>query len=235
VAISIDWGNTFVISVPQSDLSLVSGTLYDFDTDAFRLELKDLEDDVEGIVWTSTHVHNTEVTLSGTIYARAIEVIAPYSITFENTGSAYSIRSIGSNNNVFDEPAGILNPTPLVSYISTNSAGLIIAETGTSGLTPTESQQLDDINTNVDQLIVDVAALTALTDLLKTSNDLTNEQANAQHITSRTTGQVILRNTTTTERWEADAWEDEGMSIAYGTNPDTGIEAVGMLVAVAWS
>ena len=211
MAVSIDWGNTFVISIPQSDLAFVSGTLYDFDTDAFRLELKNLEDDVDGMVWTDTHIHNTEVTVFGVTYARFVEVIAPYSLTFEDTGSAYSIRAIGSNNNCFDVDSGILNPTPLVSYIPTNAAGLIVVETADAA----------DINAKLATILA--------------SQELTNEQANAEHITSLTLGKVILRNTTTMERWEADAWEDEAKTIPYGTNSDRGIEAVGMLVSVAWS
>ena len=105
----------------------------------------------------------------------------------------------------------------------------------TVGLTTQESQALIDIALAVDGLVTDVAALTALNNLLKDAQDLTNEQANAEHITSRSTGQVILRNTTVSRRWEAWAYEDEGKSILYGTNPNVGIEAVGVLVEVAWS
>ena len=211
MAVSIDWGNTFVISIPQSDLAFVSGTLYDFDTDAFRLELKDNEDDAVGMPWTDTHIHNTEVTVFGVTYARFVEIIAPYSLTFEDTGSAYSIRAIGSNNNCFDVDQGILNPTPLVSYIPTNAAGLIVVETADAA----------DINAKLATILA--------------SQELTNEQANAEHITDRSTGQVILRNTTVSKRWEADAWEDVVGGVRYGTNSDKGIEAVSMLVSVAWS
>ena len=115
------------------------------------------------------------------------------------------------------------------------SAIVKVVETGTSGLTATESQALIDIDTNVDTLLTDVTAMAAIVNLLKTANDLTNEQANAEHITSRSTGKVILRNTVVSKRWEAPAWEDEAKDITYGTNADAGIEAVGELVAVAWS
>ena len=69
--ISVD-PSTFVITVPQADLFFVSGTLYNHDTDAFRLELKSFEDSEQGIVMPKTHNHNTEVTIAGTTYARAI-------------------------------------------------------------------------------------------------------------------------------------------------------------------
>ena len=115
------------------------------------------------------------------------------------------------------------------------SALVELRTTGVSGLTTEESQALLDIDANIDGLVTDVAALTALIGLLKDANDLTNEQAEAEHITSRTLGKVILRNTDVMRRWEAPAYEDEGKSIAYGTTLNAGIEAVGMLVEVAWS
>lgn len=233
MAITIDWGNTNVISVPQADLTLVSGALYDFDTEAFREELIALEDDEEGMPWPRTHIHNTQVTVAGVTYARFIEILSPYSVTFEDTGSAYAVRFVGSNNNIFDVENGILNPTDKVSYIPTNSAGLIIAETGVSGLTPTESQALLDIDTNVDALTIDVAALLV-------GQTLTNEQAEAEHITDPVSHKLILRNTTTMNRWEANAWEDAARLIPYrgridGIDESGGLEAVEMLVSVAWS
>ena len=122
MAISVNWP-TGVITVPQADLTFISGTLYELDTDAFRLALKDLEDDVEGQPWPDTHRHNTEVTVAGTTFARVIEIINGYSITFEN--GAYTVRLAGSNNNFFDVENGILNQNG-VSIIAGNSAGLIV-------------------------------------------------------------------------------------------------------------
>ena len=63
MAITIDYGNTNVINVPQADLTLVSGTLYELDTDAFRLELRNIEDSEQGMPYPRTHSHNTEVTV----------------------------------------------------------------------------------------------------------------------------------------------------------------------------
>jgi len=121
---------TRVISVPQSYLTFVSGTLYTLDSDQFRKDVFDLLAS-ENYMWMpDAFNHNTEVTVGGVTYARTIEFINSYSITFENTGSAYTIRIEGSNNNIFDIENGILNPTPLVTVISTNSAGLIAVATG---------------------------------------------------------------------------------------------------------
>ena len=119
MAITIDWA-TQVISVPQADLTFIGGTLYELDTDAFRLTLKGLEDDVEGMPFLDTHRHNTEVTIAGVTFARTIEIINGYTVTFEDL--QYAVRLVGSNNNIFDE--GIINRNQ-VSIISTNSAGLI--------------------------------------------------------------------------------------------------------------
>lgn len=124
MAVSIDW-DTGVISVPKADLTFISGTLYELDTDAFRQELNSLQAGDVGIVWPTTHLHNTEVTVAGITYARFIEIINGYTVTFED--GQYAVRLEGSNNNIFDE--GIINRNQ-VSIIPTNSAGLIVTEGG---------------------------------------------------------------------------------------------------------
>jgi hypothetical protein len=125
MAISVNW-TTRVITIPQADLTLVSGTLYELDTDAFRLELKSLEDS-EGIAYPDTHRHNSQVTVAGTTFARIIEIINGYSIEFED--GAYSVRLAGSNNNFFDVENGILVQNQ-VQVIAQNSAGLIVLPGG---------------------------------------------------------------------------------------------------------
>lgn len=118
---------TWVITIPQVDLTLISGTIYSLDTDTFRLALKAWEYSEEGIVQLVTHVHNTEVTVAGTTFARSVEVLDPYSITFED--GQYTVILQGSNNNIFDVAAGILNQNQ-VQIVSTNSAGLIVSGSG---------------------------------------------------------------------------------------------------------
>lgn len=134
--------STFKISIPKTDLTLVSGTLYDFDTEQFRLDLRAWEWDgnglTGGVTFTKTHLHNTEVTIVGVTYARFIEIIAPYSVEFED--GQYSIRLNGSNNNIFDVEGGVLVQNQ-VQVIPGNSAGLIKVSTG-SAVTP---QDIDDI------------------------------------------------------------------------------------------
>jgi len=132
--ITIDW-NTLVITVPQSYLTLVSGTLYELDTDRFRLDLKDIEDNVEGMPFLDTHRHNTEVSVAGTTYARTLEIINGYSVEFEN--GAYSVRLAGSNNNIFDVESGILVQNN-VQVISQNAAGLVVTQS-------IDSDKLDEL------------------------------------------------------------------------------------------
>ncbi len=134
MTISINW-STKVISVPQADLTLVSGTLYELDVDAFRLALKNIEDGEEGMAFPDTHRHNTAVTLSGVTYARTFEVINGYTITFEDTGTPYTVRMTGANHNIAD----VTNYTSEVSLIVGNSAGLI-AVSGGGGSYPTAAE-----------------------------------------------------------------------------------------------
>jgi hypothetical protein len=93
------------------------------DTDQFRKDLKAWEANLTGGSYLlKTHLHNTEVTVAGTTFARAVEIIAPYSVEFED--GQYTIILEGSNNNIFDVASGILVQNQ-VQVIPTNSAGLI--------------------------------------------------------------------------------------------------------------
>ena len=127
MALTIDW-STGVVTVPQSDLSFVSGTLYAQDTRAFWDEIKALEADEEGMPFVDIQQHNQETTIAGVIYSQSIEIINGYTVTFED--AQYAVRLDGSNNNIFDE--GVINRNQ-VSVIPTNSAGLQKVETGGGG------------------------------------------------------------------------------------------------------
>lgn len=127
--LTIDWGNTYKIQVPQSYLTLISGTLYELDTDQFRLDLKALEASEDGMPFPKTHDHNTQYTIAGVTYSRSIEILAPYSVEFED--GAYSVRLTGSNNNIWDIQSGILVQNQ-VQVIPTNSAGLVVVSAGAS-------------------------------------------------------------------------------------------------------
>lgn len=120
MAITIDPA-THVINIPKADLILVQAfptEIRELPLNWFRLELKRLEYELQGIVMTKTHNHNTEVTLGGIVYARIIEIILPYTVTFED--GQYAVNLTGANSNVGD----VINVNQ-VSVRSQNSAGLI--------------------------------------------------------------------------------------------------------------
>jgi len=120
MAISIDWGNR-IINVPRSDLTLIQATpteIRELDLNTFRLTLKDLEDDAVGMIFPDTHRHNTEVLLAGLTYARVIEIINGYTVTFED--GQYAVNLVGANSNVGD----VVNVNHVSVRVS-NSAGMI--------------------------------------------------------------------------------------------------------------
>lgn len=110
---------TRVIFIPQADLTLVQGSNYQLDVDSFRRQLKDIEDDpFAGIYLVDTHNHTPPVTLSGTTYARFVEIINGYTVEFED--GQYSVALKGANNNIVD----VLVQNQ-VSVVANNSSGLI--------------------------------------------------------------------------------------------------------------
>jgi len=117
MAISINWA-TKVISIPQSYLTSLGGAIYELDCDQFRLDLRALEDDEEGIVFLPTHTHNAEVTVAGTVLSRSIIIINGYTITFED--GQYAVNMVGANTN-FAEVTNVNQ----VSIRAFNTAGLI--------------------------------------------------------------------------------------------------------------
>ena len=127
MAISVNW-LSMVITIPQSYLTLISSNLYELDVNELRLDLKDLEDDDIGMSFPDTHIHNTEVTISGVTYARTFQIVNGYTVTFEDVGSPYTVRCTGANHNLAD-----VKNLNQVSLIIGNSAGLIVTSSGGSG------------------------------------------------------------------------------------------------------
>lgn len=126
MALSLDPA-TKTITIPQADLTLVGGTLYELDTNQFRLDVGILLAS-EPYIWLDyAFQHNTEVTVAGTTFARIIEFINGFSIEFED--GQYTVRLAGSNNNIFDVENGILQQNQ-VQVIAQNSAGLVVISTG---------------------------------------------------------------------------------------------------------
>lgn len=125
MAIAID-EVTKIISIPQADLTFISGTTYQLDTDAFRLELKNWEASLPGSWRSRTHLHNPEYVISGVTYARAINIINGYTVTFED--GQYRVLLTGSNNNILD-----VTNVNQVSIVPLNSAGLVVVPTLRAG------------------------------------------------------------------------------------------------------
>lgn len=123
MAITLDPA-TKVYSIPQADLTLVTGTLYSADTDAIRTEMMALLASEPYIWMEDSYNHNTEIVVAGVTYARTITTLNGYSYTF-TPDSQWSVRLEGSNNDFWDIEAGFLNQNQ-VQVIPTNSAGLII-------------------------------------------------------------------------------------------------------------
>ena len=136
--ISINHAN-FVITIPKADTTLVGTNaltgyeIREYDEYALMRELADYLDSEVGIGLPNAFSHNTQVTISGVVYARTLSLLAPYTVTFEN--AAYQVKLVGgTNNNLLD----VLNPNN-VSVIPANSAGLqTVSTSGGSGATPAE-------------------------------------------------------------------------------------------------
>lgn len=123
MAITIDPA-TKVISIPQSDCTLVSGTVYTLNTETvFRAQVNALLASEDYIWMDDAIAHNTEYTIAGLVYARSISIINGYTIEF-TPDSQWSVVLEGSNNDLWDVLSGILVQNQ-VQVIPTNSAGLV--------------------------------------------------------------------------------------------------------------
>lgn len=124
---------TNVITIPQSDCVLVSGTFYRLPTKTvFKAEVDAFFASEQGIVFSDAISHNSEYTVAGVTYAPKVEVVAPYSVEF-SPSAAWSVELTESNNNLWDIGAGILTQNQ-VQVIPTNTAGLIISGGSGGGL-----------------------------------------------------------------------------------------------------
>lgn len=132
MTITIDWA-TKIISVQKIDMELIQSNpieIRKLDLDWFRLQLRALESSEEGEPFLPTHIHNTEVIVSGVTLARVVEIINGYTVVFED--GQYMVNLVGANSNVAD-----VTNLNQVSIRSFNTAGLIADEDG-EGFTLTE-------------------------------------------------------------------------------------------------
>lgn len=139
MAYSVDWVAK-AITIPVSDLTLVSGSEYELDLTDFHTEIRRLEYDfTEGFGWDQVLDHtNPKLGFAGADYAAFDEVINGYTVQFGAGPTRVNLS--GSNNNILD----VLVPTG-VAVASFNSAGKQLINTG-SGLTPDEQLELEEIH-----------------------------------------------------------------------------------------
>ena len=140
MAVTINWATKVIniARVEETGMTQIQFSpdpeIWELDVDWFRLQLKDIEDDVEGMPFTNTHIHNTEVTLGGVTFSREFEIIAPYTVTFAD--GQYAVNLVGANNNISDK-----TNVNQVSVRASNSAGMVTVNSG-SGLTVEQNTQL---------------------------------------------------------------------------------------------
>ena len=124
MAISIDWP-TKVINVPKADTTLVDAgppEIRALDVNQFRKDLNALQASENGMPELTTHIHTAPVVLGGVTFARQVEIINGYTVTFED--GSYAVNLTEANNNVSD-----VTNLNSVSIRSANSAGLVEGST----------------------------------------------------------------------------------------------------------
>lgn len=138
MAYSVDW-IAKVITIPVSDLTLVSGTRYQLPMADFLAECRRLEWAGADGLWAPAILDHTnaKADFAGADYAGFDEVINGYTVTF--SAPATRVDLVGSNNNIID----VLNVTG-ISVVPSNSAGLQLVATG-SGLSASEQTELHEL------------------------------------------------------------------------------------------
>lgn len=128
------------VSIPTSDLMLVSGTRYSLNMADCLAEVRRLEWEPSEGLWAPAILGHadTRFDFAGVDYAPFDDFINGYTVII--TGAATRVDLVGSNNNLVD----VLVPTG-VSVVPSNSAGLQVVTTG-SGIT---EQDKDDIANKV--------------------------------------------------------------------------------------
>jgi hypothetical protein len=124
---------TRTVTVPKADTTLIQASpeIRELNSNTFRLWLADWADGEDGIAMPYPFNHNTEVVIDGLAYARTIEIINGYTITFEEGVTPWAVNIVGSNNNIHSK-----TNVNHVSVRPNNSAGLVnvrAAEDGAFG------------------------------------------------------------------------------------------------------
>lgn len=135
---SVNWA-TKVITIPKADTQLVSTSpdVRSLDVTVLWQNLRDIEDDVDGISYVAIVKNTTPVTLAGVTLARQVEVINGYRLMFED--GQYAVNIVGGNSNIGD--VVVKNQ---VSVNTANSAGFIqVSGGGTTDFDDLFNKMLD--------------------------------------------------------------------------------------------
>jgi len=119
MAVTADWPN-HIFHVPRADMTLIQSTpteIRECNINWLRLQIMALEDDAVAMTFPTVFRHFPEVTLGSLTFAKVIEMLAPYTITFED--GQYAVNLTGANSNFGDR----VNVNQ-VSVRSQNSAGM---------------------------------------------------------------------------------------------------------------
>ena len=141
MAYSVNW-TTKVVTVPLTDLTLVSGANYSLDSGDFWIEMRRLEASAGDGLWAIQVIEyvNTQI-LSGITYSAIVKMINGYTWDTDTTNKTISL--LGFNNNLLDT----FIPGSGISVLANNSAGKI--EVG-SGLDASQATQLEEVHDRLD-------------------------------------------------------------------------------------
>lgn len=146
MAYTVDW-IAKVFTIPQSDLTFLSGNNY-------SLSLVDVHKELRRLEWVSTSglwapqvaKWYETVTLSGVDKTPSLEVINGY--TFDFTGSNYNVILTDYDNNLLD----VYIPSNGISILGNNSVGKQTIISG-SGLTTDQDTKLMSVPTDIENAI----------------------------------------------------------------------------------
>jgi hypothetical protein len=131
---NIDWGNK-IINVFKTDMiqiQVVPSEIWQLDIPEFKKSLGDALDDELGMIYPNIFNHNPEVSVGGTVLAKVVEILDPYTITFED--GQYAVNLVGANSNIGDR----VNVNQ-VSVRSSNSAGMqVYYSNAPASITPSQ-------------------------------------------------------------------------------------------------
>ena len=139
MAYTVNWA-TKVITIPLTDLMLISGVNYSLDVDYAHDEIRRLEWEFTDGLWAEHAIEyiNSQI-LSGLIYSPIVKMVNGY--TWVVAASNINISLIGSNTNFLDT----YTPGNGISVLANNSAGKILSG---SGLDASQSTQLRELHAN---------------------------------------------------------------------------------------